>query len=93
MTKHQDNWVVKKIGLPKTWHVHHHEANKHSGIPIQASRFHEGPPTFHVSLLEPYHVSTIPRRTHKLHPLIVIDGEQEYEVEKILDLRISHRQL
>jgi len=45
---------------------------------------------FHVSLLEPYHVFTIPRRTHNPPPPIIVDGEQEYEVEKILDLRISH---
>jgi len=45
---------------------------------------------FHVSLLEPYHASTIPRRTHKPPSLIVVNDEQEYEVEKILDSRISH---
>jgi hypothetical protein len=45
---------------------------------------------FHVSLLEPYHTSTIPRKTHEPHPPIVVDGEQEYEVEEILDSRISH---
>jgi hypothetical protein len=48
-------------------------------------------PMFHVSLLEPYHASTIARITHEPPPLIVIDGEQEYEIEKILDWRISHR--
>jgi hypothetical protein len=47
-------------------------------------------PVFHVSLLKPYHASTIPRRTHKPPPLIIVDGEQEYEVEEILDSRISH---
>jgi len=45
---------------------------------------------FHVSLLEPYHVFTIPNRIHKPPPLIVVDGDQEYEVEEILDSRISH---
>jgi hypothetical protein len=47
-------------------------------------------PIFHVSLLEPYHASTIQGRTHKPTPLIVVDGEQEYKIEKILDSRISH---
>jgi hypothetical protein len=42
-------------------------------------------PMFHVSLLEPYHVFTIPRRTHNPPPPIIVDGEQEYEVEEILD--------
>jgi hypothetical protein len=48
---------------------------------------------FHVSLLEPYHVFTIPNRRHKPPPPIVVDGEQEYEVEEILDSRISHHSL
>jgi len=48
---------------------------------------------FHVSLLELYHVSTIPKRIHDPFPLIEIDGEHEYEVENILNSRIYHRQL
>jgi hypothetical protein len=49
---------------------------------------------FHVSLLEPYHVSTILGKTHKPPPPIVIDDEQKYgDVEEILYLRISHHQL
>ncbi len=48
------------------------------------------PPVFHVSLLEPYHVSTIPRKIHEPPPPIVVDGEQKYKVEEILDSRISH---
>jgi hypothetical protein len=46
---------------------------------------------FHVSLLEPYQASTIPGRTHEPIPPIVINDEQEYEVEEILNSRISHR--
>jgi hypothetical protein len=38
---------------------------------------------FHVSLLEPYHASTIPRKIHDSLPPIEIDGEHEYEVEDI----------
>jgi hypothetical protein len=48
---------------------------------------------FHVSWLELYRSSTIPRRTHEPPPPIVVDGEQEYKVEKILDSKISHRKL
>jgi hypothetical protein len=48
---------------------------------------------FHVSLLEFYHASTILRRTHEPTPPIVINGEQEYEVEEILDSWISHHYL
>jgi hypothetical protein len=45
---------------------------------------------FHVSLLKPYHVSTNPRRIHDPFPPIEIDGEQEYEMDDILDSRIDN---
>jgi hypothetical protein len=48
---------------------------------------------FHVSLLEPNHVSTILGRTHEPPSPIIVDDEQKYEVEEISDLRISHHQL
>ncbi len=38
---------------------------------------------FHVSLLEPYHMSTIPGRIHDPPPPIEVDGEHKYEVEDI----------
>jgi hypothetical protein len=43
---------------------------------------------FHVSLLESYHTSTIPRRIHDPPSHIEVDGE--YEVEDILDSKISN---
>jgi len=33
-------------------------------------------PVFHVLLLEPYHISTIPKIIHDPFPLIKVDGEQ-----------------
>jgi hypothetical protein len=48
---------------------------------------------FHVSLLEPYHASTNPRIIHDPLPPIEVDGEQEYEVDDILDSRIYNRQI
>ncbi len=42
---------------------------------------------FLVSLLEPYHVSTITRKIQNPLPLIEVDDEHEYEVEYMLDLR------
>jgi hypothetical protein len=49
-------------------------------------------PVFHVSLLKPYHVFTIPKRTYDPPPPIEIDGEHEHEVEDILNSRISNCQ-
>ncbi len=46
---------------------------------------------FHVSLLEPYHASTIPRRIHDPPSPIEVNGEQEYEMVDILDSRIFNR--
>jgi len=46
---------------------------------------------FHVFLLEPYHLSTKLGRIHDPPPRIKVDGEHEYEVEYILDSRISNR--
>jgi hypothetical protein len=48
---------------------------------------------FRVSLLEPYHTSTILRRTHYPFSPIKINGEHEYEIEHISDLRIFNREL
>ncbi len=48
---------------------------------------------FHVCFLEPYHESTIPKKIHDPPTPIEVDGEQEYEVEDILDSRIFNRQL
>ena len=48
---------------------------------------------FHISLLEPYVPNTLPRRVEEPPPPAIVDGEPEYEVEEILDLRIFRRKL
>jgi hypothetical protein len=47
-------------------------------------------PMFNVSLLEAYYASTIPRWVSKPPSLIEVNGEQEYEVEKILNFKLSN---
>jgi hypothetical protein len=44
-------------------------------------------PVFHVSLLERYYPSNIPGRTPPIPPPVEIDGDEEYEVEGILDAK------
>ena len=44
-------------------------------------------PVFYASLLEPYRPSTIPGRSVSPPPPVRIQGEIEYEVDKILDSR------
>ncbi len=50
---------------------------------------------FHVScfIIRALPNSTIPRRTQRPTPPIVVNGEQKYEVNEILNSRISHRYL
>ncbi len=48
---------------------------------------------FHVSLLEPYHTFTNPRRGHDTLPSIEVDGEHEYAMEEVLDSKIYNSQL
>ncbi len=36
---------------------------------------------FHISMLEPYHASTIPRQVLEPPSPIEVNGEQKYEVE------------
>jgi hypothetical protein len=48
---------------------------------------------FHVSLLEPYQASTIPGRDPEPPPPVVINGNEEYEVDEVLDSRFIRRKL
>jgi hypothetical protein len=48
---------------------------------------------FHSSLLEPYHGNTIPGRTQPPSPPIVVENHEEFEVERILDSKITNGKL
>jgi transposase InsO family protein len=52
-------------------------------------------PVFHASLLEPYHPNTLPSRSVPTPPppIVNAEGEEEYEVSRILDSRIFRRKL
>lgn len=50
-------------------------------------------PVFHVDLLEKYHPDPIPGRTPRPLPPVVVDGEEEFVVEYILDSRLFKGQL
>ena len=50
-------------------------------------------PVFHASKLIPYHDSEIPGQKAAPPEPVLIDGNEEYEVEKILDSRRYRRQL
>jgi hypothetical protein len=48
-------------------------------------------PVYHVSMLEPAPLNTIPDRIQPPPPPIEIDGEPEYEISEILDSKIDKR--
>jgi hypothetical protein len=48
---------------------------------------------FHISLLQLYKKSSIPGRFQIPPPSIEIEGQEEFEVSEILDLRIIRRKL
>jgi hypothetical protein len=50
-------------------------------------------PVFHVSLLEPVATDPIPGQVPPPVPPIIVDNEEEYEVEEILDFRRRRNQL
>src|ERR1700686_2536086 len=50
-------------------------------------------PVFHVSLLEQYCLNVLPGRTQPPPPPEEIEGELEYEVEKVLDSKMVQGKL
>nr|ODN90843.1 hypothetical protein L204_05681 [Cryptococcus depauperatus CBS 7855] len=46
---------------------------------------------FHVRLLEPYHPNTISGRQQPPPPPVEVEGEEEWEIEAILDSKIDKR--
>lgn len=50
-------------------------------------------PVFHVSLLYPHKESQIPGRKQPEPPPVTVNGQEEYEVEEILDSRMFRRKL
>ena len=49
--------------------------------------------TFHISLLEPYQDNKFPSQNTPPPPPIEIDGEDEYELEEIIDSRLHYGKL
>jgi RNase H-like domain found in reverse transcriptase/Reverse transcriptase (RNA-dependent DNA polymerase)/Integrase zinc binding domain/Chromo (CHRromatin Organisation MOdifier) domain len=50
-------------------------------------------PVFHATLLEPYHVNTIPGRVQPPPPSVTVEDVLEYEVKEVLDSRVRNNKL
>ena len=48
-------------------------------------------PVFHVSMLEPTTSNTFSKRIQLASAPVIIDGEPEYEISRIVDSKIDHR--
>ena len=48
-------------------------------------------PVFHISMLEPAVLNTIPDRVQPPLPPIMVDNEPEFEISEILDTKINNR--
>ena len=57
-------------------------------LPKYWKRLHS---VFHVSLLDPYHQSSIPGRKQSPPPPEIIDGEEEWEIENVANSRYNKR--
>jgi len=49
--------------------------------------------TFHISLLDLYNDNKLPSQRLEPPPPIIIEGEPEYELEEIIDLRLHYNKL
>ncbi|MBW0472747.1 hypothetical protein O181_012462 [Austropuccinia psidii MF-1] len=62
----------------------------HLNLPSQWKSIH---PVFHISLLEPFKISTIPNKYQVPPPPIIIEEEEEWKVSHILNSKLKRRKL
>jgi hypothetical protein len=93
MTTYQDNKTIRKVKSSKARSILHLQTLNIVVFQLKFIGSMKIRLMCHVSLLEPYHASTNPRRIHDPLPPIEVNGEQEYEMDDILDSRIYNRQI
>jgi hypothetical protein len=93
MTTYQDNKAIRKVKSSKAKSIPHLQTINVMVFQLKFIGSMKIRLMFHVSLLEPHHASTNPRKIHDPLPPIEVNGEQEYEVDDILNSRIYNRQI
>jgi hypothetical protein len=88
MITYQNNKAIREVGSSKVSPFLIVKQINDVTFQLKLSSSMKIHPMFHVSLLEPYHMSTIIERIHDPLPPIDVNGEHEYEVEDILDSKI-----
>jgi hypothetical protein len=84
-TIYQGKKAIKEVGSSKVTFITHCETNNVVAFQLKLLGSMKIHCVFYVSLLGPYHASTILGRMHNPSPPIEVDGEQDYEMDDILD--------
>ncbi len=87
-TTYQDNMTIREVGSLEAKSIPNCQRNHVVVFKLKFLGFMRIHHVFHVSLLEPDHVFTIPRRVHDPLPFIEVDGKHEFEMEDVLDSKI-----
>jgi hypothetical protein len=70
--------IISQVG-PLSWTLH------------LLTTMHAVHPVFHVSMLEPSTLNSIPNHIQPPPPLVIIDKEPEYKISEILDSKLDKR--
>ncbi len=74
-----------QVGLQTPRTFQNRQIGWSSGLPVGASTQFKIHNVFHVSLLEPYHENPIPERHRESLVPVEIKGQEEFEVQEVLD--------
>ena len=77
--KYLSPYEIINQACPLSWTLH---------LPDTMRTIH---PVFHVSMLEPSTLNSIPDRTQPPLPQVLIDGKPEYEISEILDSKLDNQ--
>jgi len=80
----QKNWITNDLDISYYW------PSKPRCVLITTFKINENASTFHVSILEPFHEFKILEKHIQPPPVIKMGSEEEFQVEKILDLQVFH---
>ncbi len=84
--------TIKEVGSLKAKSIPNCETNQCHGFSIEVFRFYDNPSCVSCFFVGTWPCVTIPRRVHDPLPPIEVNGKHEYEMEDVLDSKISNCQ-